>query len=187
MYLSSSAGGRSHIWRQPFPDGAPEQITFGPNEEEGISIAPEGRSFITAVASRQSSVWVHGQAGDRQISLEGFAFDPQFTPDGKKLLYRILKGASFLEASELHVADVETGLTQPLLTDVPIVGTPSITYDVSADGTRAVVAGVDGQGKSRLWLVPLDRGSPPRAIPNLEDEARPGRRCRVLETRLLPF
>src|SRR5580704_10742548 len=27
MYLTSNAVGDNHIWRQPFPDGRPEQIT----------------------------------------------------------------------------------------------------------------------------------------------------------------
>src|SRR6202030_1781492 len=49
MYFSSSAGGAFHTWRQRFPDGRPEQITFGPSEEEGISIEADGRSFVTAV------------------------------------------------------------------------------------------------------------------------------------------
>ena len=45
MYFSSDAGGIFHIWRQRFPDGQPEQITSGPTEEEGIAMAPDGRSF----------------------------------------------------------------------------------------------------------------------------------------------
>ena len=40
----------NHIWRQRFPDGKPEQITFGPTAEQGIAMAPDGRSFVTAVA-----------------------------------------------------------------------------------------------------------------------------------------
>ncbi len=49
MYFSSNSGGVFHTWRQRFPDGQPEQITSGPTEEEGIAMAPDGRSFITAV------------------------------------------------------------------------------------------------------------------------------------------
>ena len=44
MYFGAVVGGSSHLWRQRFPDGAPEQITFGPLEEEGIALAPDGRS-----------------------------------------------------------------------------------------------------------------------------------------------
>ena len=141
IYLSSSAGGAFHIWRQRFPRGEPEQLTSGPTEEEGIAVAPDGQSFVTAVASKQSAVWIHRPGGDRSISLEGFAFDPVFTPDGKKLLYRNLHGPSLLDASELLATDLESGLTEPLFTEVPISGGPSSTYDVSTDGRRVVVLG----------------------------------------------
>src|SRR5213594_3946901 len=67
MYFTSNAGGTNHIWRQRFPDGQPEQVTSGPTEEEGIAMAPDGGSFVTAVALKQSSVWVHDPNGERQI------------------------------------------------------------------------------------------------------------------------
>ncbi len=170
MYLTSTAGGGAHIWRQRFPDGVPEQVTFGPTEQDGIAMAPDGRSFITAVASRQSSVWLHGPTGDRQISLEGFAFDPQFTPDGTKLMYRILKGASLLEASELRVTDLESGATEPMLPGISIFGIPSTTYAIARDRRHAVLAGFDSQGECKVWLVPLDGRSPARALPLNERE-----------------
>ena len=65
MYFSSAAGGQYHIWRQHFPDGQPEQVTSGPTQEEGIAMAPDGRSFVTAVALQNSSVWVHDGRGER--------------------------------------------------------------------------------------------------------------------------
>src|SRR5215469_1819314 len=73
MYFSSSAGGAFHIWRQRNANGQPEQITSGPSEEEGIAISPDGRSFITAVAQRQSAVWIHEGQGEKQVSLEGYS------------------------------------------------------------------------------------------------------------------
>jgi serine/threonine protein kinase len=111
MYFSSDSGGAFHTWRQRFPDGQPEQITSGPTEEEGLAMAPDGRSFITAVGLSQSSIWLHDGGGDRQISLEGYAFAPKFTPDGKRLLYQVRKGAS----SELWVAELDSGRSEPLL------------------------------------------------------------------------
>ena len=170
MYFSSSAGGTFHTWRQRFPDGVPERITTGLTEEEGIAMAPDGHSFITAVALRQSSVWIQGPDGDRQISLEGYAFDPKFTPDGKKLCYRILKGAALTDTSELHVAELESGHNEPLLPGLAVSGPPGLTYDISADGQRVVAAAKDGEGKRNLWLVALDRQSPPRPIPNAEGD-----------------
>jgi len=175
MYLSSSAGGAFHIWRQRFPDGGalagPEQITSGPTEEEGIAITPDGRSFITAAGGQQRSVWLRDSKGDRPVSVEGYAHLPKFTPDGKRLLYAVLKGAS-PERSELWVAELDSGLNEPLLPGFPIGGgTMRAPYDISPDGRQVVVEAPDRDGKPRLWLAPLDRRSPPRQIPNVEGDS----------------
>jgi WD40 repeat protein len=169
MYFSSDSSGAFHTWRQRFPDGQPEQITSGPTEEEGLAIAPDGRSFITAVGSKQSSIWLHDGGGDRQISLEGYAFAPKFTPDGKRLLYQVRKGAS----SELWVAEFDSGRSEPLLPGFALAPTGDASlggYDISPDGRQVVVAAPDSDGKLRLWLAPLDRRSAPRQIPNIEGE-----------------
>jgi hypothetical protein len=118
---------------------------------------------------RQSSVWLHDSHGDRQISLEGRAFQPRFTPDGTKLLYRIRTGS----ASELWVADLESNHREPLLPGFPIP-TPDFSYqlgyDIAPDGRQVVFGSLDRSGKRRLWLAPLDRQSPPRQIPDVEGE-----------------
>ena len=72
MYLSANTGDGYHIWRQRFPDGTPEQVTSGATEEQGLSFAPDGRSFVTSVGASQSTLWVHDAKGDRQITSEGF-------------------------------------------------------------------------------------------------------------------
>jgi serine/threonine protein kinase len=69
MYVNSNAGGAFHIWRQRFTEGAAaEQITSGPTSEEGIAIAPDGRSLVTAVGLHQKAVWLRDPTGERQIS-----------------------------------------------------------------------------------------------------------------------
>jgi len=167
MYFSSDFGGAYHTWRQRFPDGQPEQITSGPTEEEGIAMAPDGRSFITAVGLTQSSIWLHDGRGDRQISLEGYASGAKLTPDGKRILYQVRKGAS----SELWVAECDSGRSEPLLPGFAVApsGAGSVGgYDISPDGRQLIVASADTGGKLRLWLAPLDRRSPPKQIPNIE-------------------
>jgi serine/threonine protein kinase len=159
VYLTSKAGGLYHIWRQRFPDGQPEQFTSGLTEEEGIAMAPDGRSFVTAVALQSASVWIHDANGERQISLlEGNADYPKFTPDGKKLCYRIVR-----DPGELWVADLNSGHSEALAPGFQPLG-----YDISADGKQVVMEADDGEGKPRLWLAPFDRRSPPRQIPSVE-------------------
>src|SRR5579859_3799491 len=171
MYLNSSAGETFHIWRQRFPSGQPEQITSGPTEEEGIAMAPDGRSFITSVGATKSSVWLQGPKGDLQVSLEGYSYDPRFTPDGKKLCYRILKGAlPVSDPSELRVVDLESGRSEALLPGFAVAGPPGMPYDISPDGRQVVATGRDENGKFHLWLAPLDRRSPPHQIPNVEGQ-----------------
>ena len=167
MYLSSSAGGVYHTWRQRFPDGQSEEVTSGPTEEEGVAMAPDGRSFVTAVALKQRSVMLHDSSGDRQISLEGYAYHPKFTPDGKGLCYRILKGAAAdAGTSDLWLTEVESGRSELLFPGIANISRGG--FDISPDGREVVVVTADREGKYRLWLVPLDRRTPPRQIPNVE-------------------
>ena len=58
MYLGIEVQGMNHLWRQRFPKGAPEQITFGLTEEEGVAVASDGRSLITSIGIRQTAVSV---------------------------------------------------------------------------------------------------------------------------------
>src|SRR5262249_30274694 len=93
MFLASGTCGALFVWRPRFPDGQPEQITFGVTEEEGLAMDPDGKSFLTSVGQRQSVVLLHDEHGERQISLEGYSYDVKLTPDGRRLCYRVLKGA----------------------------------------------------------------------------------------------
>ena len=92
MYFGADAGAGFHIWRQRFPDGTAEQVTAGTSEEEGIEFAPDGRSFLTSIGTRQNTLWIHDARGDRQVTSEAYAFLPSFSADGKKLYYLVRAG-----------------------------------------------------------------------------------------------
>jgi serine/threonine protein kinase/Tol biopolymer transport system component len=177
MYFSSNSKGSFHIWRQRFPDGAPEQITDGPTEEEGIAPDPDGRSLLTSVGSRHSSIWIHDERGEREISREGYAFIPK-TPnggtsqpvsaDGRLVYYLVRQGAVRFggvgeRAGELWAADVTTGASKPIVTGRNVIG-----YDSSPDGTQLAFAALDDHGVSHVWLMRLDRADEPRQISTLE-------------------
>jgi serine/threonine protein kinase len=167
MYFSSSSGGAFHIWRQRFPSGKPMQITSGPTEEEGIAVAPDARSFITAVGQAQRPVMLRQSGSEHQISLEGYGFQLKFTPDGKTVVYRLLKGSQpASDPTELWAADVASNRNEPLLPGFYLRGL--YVYDISPDGKEVVLTLRDRGGKDRLWLAPLDRHSPPHQIPNIE-------------------
>jgi eukaryotic-like serine/threonine-protein kinase len=161
MYLSVLIGNQSHIWRQKFPEGQPEQITFGPTSQEGIALAADGKSFITAVGSRDATVWIHDQGGDHPISSEGNASFANFSSDGKSLYYLLSSGQS--SNSELWMKDLASGKTERILTAIS-PRNYSRSYSVSRDGKQVVYASNDTNGNSSVWIAPTNRRSSPQRI-----------------------
>jgi len=153
-----------HIWRQRFPGGEPEQITFGPTSQEGIAMAPDGRSLITSVGSRDSTVWLHDKDGDHQLSSEGNAAAPRFSADGRSLYFLMANGQT--PGHELWVEDLASDRRERVLP-----GYAMSDYSVSHDGKAVVFSVDDKNGKSSVWIAPTDRRTSPVRISSttLED------------------
>jgi serine/threonine protein kinase/Tol biopolymer transport system component len=163
MYFSTNTGNGYHIWRQRYPDGMPEQVTFSGTEENGIAFAPDG-SFVTSIGTSQSTVWVHDSTGDRQVTSEGYAFLPSFSPDAKKLYYLVRGGgARNFFTGGLWVADLESGHRQRLLRDFQMQH-----YTISSDGQRVVFTAPDDAGRTPVWLAALNNGSAPRRLSTMD-------------------
>ena len=160
MYFSSNVGGAFHLWRQSFPNGQPEQLTFGPTEEEGIAVAADGKSLLTAAGTRSSTVWIHDTSGDRQITSEGFSLQPSLSPD-RKTVYYVMQSATTPHSyvsGELWRADVATGKTEPALPGVVISH-----YSISPD-SRRVLYTTDTPAPGGLWIADLDHRTSPRSL-----------------------
>lgn len=172
VYVSANPGGPFHIWRQRFPDGTPEQVTSGLTEEEGIAMAGDGRSFITSVGTRDSTVWIHNTKGDQQLTSEGDTFGPTFSADGARLYY--LKRSRTSGNPELWDTNLASGQSESLLpgygVDASIVNK---NYSVSRDGKWIALAVRDEKGVSHLWLAPAGRRSPPQQLESQESEDSP--------------
>ena len=156
VYMSVTREGASHIWRQRFPEGEPEQLTFGPTTEEGVDMAADGKSFLTSVGTTDSTVWVHDAQGEHQISSEGIAGTPRFSADGKRLYYLMASGPA--RAAELWVRELETQRNERV-----VPGYSMEQYSVSPDGKQVVFAmnGTDGRS---LWMAATDRSAAPARI-----------------------
>jgi eukaryotic-like serine/threonine-protein kinase len=162
MYFIATIEGQSHLWRQRFPNGRPEQITFGPMEEEGLAVEPDGRSVITSIGVRASAIWIHDDQGERSLSSEGEIVadlsPPSFTADNKALYYLLRHPAADL-GPELWRMMVDSGKSEAVFPGVSM-----LAYDVSPDDKQVVYATAGRDGKSQLWLAPIDRSSAPRQI-----------------------
>jgi len=165
MYFGATVGGNAHLWRQKFPAGAPEQITFGPLEEEGIALAPDGRSLVTSVGTRRSAIWMHDVAGDRAIVSEGYADAPRLSQDGTRVFYLLARdwmlavGGWVPSSSELRSVNLVSGKTTSVLPGVSVEA-----YEISRDEKEVAFTTTQSSGESQIWLASLDRRTPPRQI-----------------------
>jgi Tol biopolymer transport system component len=159
MYFAAEVDGPSHLWRQRFPNGTPEPITSGPaTEEEGVAIAPDGRSLITSIGIRQSSLWLHSGHDERVLSSEGYASMPRLSADGTRLYY-LLRRASGPGMIELRVMDLASQKSERLLPDFSIVD-----YDVSRDGREIAVTTTAADRSPEIWVASTDRRTAPRRV-----------------------
>jgi DNA-binding winged helix-turn-helix (wHTH) protein/Tol biopolymer transport system component len=159
MYFTAYVDGQSHLWRQRFPDGSPEQITFGPTEEEGVAVEPSGRSLITSVGVYESAIWLHDPAGERPLSSEGkvvtYDSPPAFSPDNSTIYYLLQRGQQSSRA-ELWRTSVDSGKSEAVFPGISMTA-----YDVSPDGKQVVYATAVSSGTRQVWLALVDRSSSP--------------------------
>ena len=154
-------GGSQHLWRQAFPDGSPAQITFGATEEEGVAMAPDGRSLITSIGTSRSAVWIHDAAGERAISTEGYAYQGRVSRDGRRLFY-LSRRNQRSSSAELRVADLATGASESVFP-----GQAVEDFDLSPDGKTVVFSTRPGRRSgSRRWI----RSAPPRPLTTGADQ-----------------
>jgi Tol biopolymer transport system component len=162
MYFVAGVKGQNHIWRQRFPDGRLEQITFGATEEVGLAMEPDGRSLISSVGVRESAIWIHDEAGERSLSSEGEVVQsvstPSFAPDNETLYY-LLRRQPATAGPELWRVAINSGKGEAVFPGVSVD-----SYDISPDGKQIIYSSRSQAGKPQSWLSPLDKSSPPRPI-----------------------
>ena len=158
MYFSSNAGGAFHVWRQRYPNGTPEQITFGPTEQEGTALTPDGKYLITSMGLQQASIWLKG-ASERQLTSEGFAMLPTMLPSGDRMFYLMRTGSRGYASGELWSLSLRTGEKERALP-----GRVIAAYSISADGRRIVFTSAGIANDDGIWVADLDSRTPPRQL-----------------------
>jgi len=159
MYFTAAVGGTSHVWRQSFPDGQPEQITFGPGEEFGVSVASDGASLVTAMGQQRSAIWFHDDTGERQVTTEGVAVSPQLSLDARRLYYLVRPSSTTSSSFELRSLELSSGRSERLITDRSVT-----QFTVSEDEKEVAFSTLSPDGVSEIWLAEIDRSTPPRRI-----------------------
>lgn len=162
MYFAVQIGGHRHLWRQRYPGGQPQQITFGPTEEETVACAPDGRSLLTSLGREQSRIWLHAAGSERVLTTESYVSSPWLSPDANRVYF--LAARSSIDPSELWRLEVASGRKQSLLAGFAVSG-----YDISPDEQLVVFTTVR-DGASQIWIAPLDRHAPPSLLIRGGDE-----------------
>ena len=164
MYFSTFRADESHLWRQHTAAAEPpQQITFGPTQQEGIAVEPDGGSLITSIGVEQSAIWIHDREVERPVSGEGYASLPRFSRDGKRVFF--LRRGSPDGANELWVADVVSGNGERVLP-----GFSMVSFDMSDDGKQLVFGTSPGQ-KAQIWLADIEKPSPAKLIASAGEDS----------------
>ncbi len=159
MYLSVAQNAGAHLWRERFPNGEPQQITFAPGEQRGLALEPGGKSIISSVGFEKGSVWIHDGSGERAIPVEGSARFPRLSPDGRRVYYILGKSGT---SSYTHLFEGEVWSTDRLSakSDPVLPGVSLVDFAISKDGQQ--IAFTDPN--RRILLAPLDGSAPPREV-----------------------
>jgi eukaryotic-like serine/threonine-protein kinase len=163
MYFAAQIGKSSHLWRQRFPAGDPEQITFGPTRETAVVAAPDGHSLLTSLGNEESAIWVHDANGERRLAAKTSGWQPWLSGDGARLYH--LRRSTSQSGKELMRVDLHTDAEQALLPGIDVQ-----SYDISAD-EREILFTTGGGHESQIWLAPIDRHAPPRRMAQGGDQA----------------
>jgi Tol biopolymer transport system component len=160
MYFTAVAKGQSHVWQERFPEGGPEQLTFGPTEENGIAVEPDGHALITSAGVHESAIWIHDERGERSLSSEGEVLrlpSPVFSADDREIYYLLRRWES--SGAELWRTTVETGTSEVVFPGIAMTG-----FDISPDAKQVVYTTRGTDGSTELWVAAMDRSAPPAKV-----------------------
>ncbi len=160
MYFSSNAENGFHIWRQRYPDGVPEQITFGPTEQEGTAISEDGKALITSMGTQLATISLHDPEGEHPLTSETFAMLPTFVPSVGRVFYLVRSVSARAYASgELWSVNVANGQKERMFP-----GRVMGSYSISSDAKKVVFTTVEDEADRGVWIADLDRRAPPRQL-----------------------
>jgi eukaryotic-like serine/threonine-protein kinase len=172
IVFSSLEGSRTALWTIPASEGMPERLMGGENAT-GISISRVGNRLVYERASSDSNIWripgpnaqEKNSAPTRFITSTQPDLEPQFSPDGKKIVFNSARSGTFA----IWVCDTD-GLNPVELTSVSgtIIGSPRWSPD-----SRWIAFDSPTEGNSDIYVISAEGGPVRRVTNGPSDNVRP--------------
>ena len=137
-YSSDRAqAGNLDIWLQRVPGGAPTRITTDPAEDKYPSIAPDGSSIVFRSERNGGGVYLANSSGTVQRLLVPGGRNPQFSPDGRRIVYWVGDKDESTPSGKLYLLSLEGKVPMPIAPDFVDARWPVW----SSDGTQVLFYG----------------------------------------------
>lgn len=109
---------------------------------------------------QQSSLWLNGAGGERQLTTERYVSQPSIDPSGRSLYYVSRTEASRGQTSgELWSVDLQSGRRQAVLPGMVVTN-----YSLSRDGRWLLFTSAAARGGDGVWVVDAARETPPKRL-----------------------
>ena len=153
-------GSNLDIWVQPTAGGEPVRVTTDPADDRSPSFAPDGSRIAFRSERDGGGIYVVPALGGAERLLVAFGRYPQYSPNGKWLLYWTGGRGS---GAALFLMPAAGGTPQPILAGYAITALPAWAPDSKAIAIRARLP---DRERAQLFLVDIDdngvRGGAPR-------------------------
>jgi Tol biopolymer transport system component len=165
----SAGEASSQIFLVPYPSGTPRRLTNDLSSYAGISVAPDGRSFVTVRNERRATVWTmpfddasKAIAVTTEASADDGAHGVAWMPDGR-IVYTTEAGGN----PDIWIMRADgSGRVQLTSTSGQDVS-PRVTVD-----GKYIVFASDRDGGTRAWRMAPDGSGATRISPDIVARAR---------------
>lgn len=154
------ANGTPAVLRWYSRDGQSTTAIHTPAKYVGFSLSPDGHSL--ALSRREETgnadIWLRDLSGgsETQLTFDGAAFAPRFSPDGSRIAFSGPGGAPPPRLFVRRLSETGHGM------EVGIATVPRFPSCWSSDGRAIVSVRIDTENRNDLWLEGIGEGTAQR-------------------------
>jgi Tol biopolymer transport system component len=173
IVYSSGELGSTNLWMVPASGGTPERLAIAGENATALSISRTGSRLVYQRQAFDLNIWrVPGpNSSDKKSAPSRFIastqpdFEPQFSPDGKKIAFNSFRSGN----AEIWVCDADgRNPVQLTSSNGPQLGSPRWSPD-----SRRIAFDSPKAGNSDIYVISADGGQPRRLTSGPSNNVRP--------------